>query len=255
MKTIELNGKKLQMYDSIDELPIINFQKYNKYILFDSGIGSDVNSIDTHLVKLAKLIKTDKSKAARELQNMRLNMHMVVSEISPANMAFVALIYSIDGELLTDLSEDNIKHILETLNRGKHSKIIDFLAKFKKKLDSELLTYFPKLFDDTFGKNIFDRYMHKANLQLAHILGEADHVKEIEDIDAYLFNLYKPKIFEGKESIEIRFDKQFETSCMLISQKANRDAKKMTVLEYYTVLENIQKQLEAEAKAYNKKRI
>lgn len=253
MRTIELNGKKLQMYDSIDELPVINFQKYNKYVLFDSGIGSDANSIDDHLVKLAKLIKTDKVKAARELQNMRLNMHMVVSEISPSNMAFVALIHSIDGELLADLSEDNIKRILEMLNRGKRSKIIDFLLRFKKKLDSELLTYFPKLFDDAFGKNLFDKYMYKANLQLAHILGDADYVKEIEDLDTYLLGLYKPKVFEGKESIEIRFDKQFETSCMLISQKANRDAKKMTVLEYYTVLENIQKQLEAEAKAYNKK--
>lgn len=253
MKTVELNGKKLQMYDSIDELPIINFQKYNKYILFDSGIGSDVNSIDEHLVKLAKLIKTDKAKASRELQNMRLNMHMIVSEITPSNMAFAALIHSIDDEPLTDLSEDNLKHILETLNRGKRSKIVDFLAKFKKKLDSELMMYFPKLFDDTAGKNIFDKYMHKTDLQLAHILGDADYVKDIEDLEAYLFSLYKPKVFEGKESIEIRFDKQFETSCMLISQKANRDAKKMTVLEYYTVLENIQKQLDVEAKAYNKK--
>lgn len=255
MKTIELNGKKLQMYDSIDELPIINFQKYNKYVLFDSGIGSDVNSIDEHLVKLAKLIKTDKAKASRELQNMRLNMHMVISEISPSNMAFVALIHSIDGKPLTDLSEDNIKHILETLSRGKHSKIIDFLQKFKKKLDSELLMYFPKMFDDTTGKNIFDKHMLKADMQLKHILEGANNVKDIEALDAYLFGLYKPKAFEGKESVEIRFDKQFETSCMLISQKANRDAKKMTVLEYYTVLENIQKQLDTESKAYNKKRV
>lgn len=255
MKTIELNGKTLQLYDSIDELPIINFQKYNKYILLDSGIGSDVNSIDTHIINLAKLIKTDLKKASKELQNMRLNMHMVVSEISPSNMAFTALIHSIDGEPLTDLSEDNLKRVLETLNRGKRSKIVDFLAKFKKKLDTELLMYFPKLFDDAHSKNIHDKYMVRANLQIDQMLNGTDHTESIKEIETYLLGLYKPKAFEGKESVEIRFDKQFETSCMLISQKANRDAKKMTVLEYYTVLENIQKQLEAEAKAYNKKRV
>lgn len=252
MKEVKINGKVLQMYDSIDELPIINFQKYNKYILLDSGIGSDVNSVDEHLTKLAKLIKSDKAKATRELQNMRLNMHMIVSEVAPVHMAFTALIHSIDGKVLTDLSENNLKAIFGELNRGKRSKLIEFLAYFKKKLDTELLLYFPKLFDDSFEKNIFDKYMQRANLQLAHIIEGEDQKAAIKDIDNYLFGLYKPKTFEGKESVEIRFDKQFELSCILISQKVNREAKNMTVLEYYTALENIQKQAEAESKAYKK---
>lgn len=253
MKTIKLGKKAIQLYDSIDELPIVNFQKYNKYILFDSGIGSDANSIDEHLVKLTRLINTDKAKASIELQNLRLNLHMVVSEISPVHMAFVALIKAIDNEPLTDLSEDNIKKILEDIKHEKRSKIIDFLMYFKKKLDAELLLYFPKFFVDTYEKNIFDKCLQKARLQLEHILEDIDNTKEIKDISAYLFGLYKPKPFEGKESVEIRFDKQFETSCILISQKTNRNAKSMTVLEYYTTLENIQKQIDAETKAYKKK--
>ena len=64
--------------------------------------------------------------------------------------------------------------------------------------------------------------------------------------------MYKPKSFTGKNSIEIKYDKQFETSCMLISQKANMNAKKLNVLEFYSTLNNIAKQTEAEAKAYKK---
>ena len=41
---------------------------------------------------------------------------------------------------------------------------------------------------------------------------------------------------------------------MLISQKVNMDAKKMNVLEFYSALNNIAKQSEAEAKAYKKVR-
>ena len=63
MKTVKINNHELKLYDSIDEMPIVNFQKYNKYIIVDSGLGSDIDSVDEHLVNLAKLIKSDKDKA------------------------------------------------------------------------------------------------------------------------------------------------------------------------------------------------
>ena len=96
MKTLNINGKMLKMYDSIDEMPIVNFQKYNKYILIDSGLGSDVDSIDEHLVNLAKLIKTDKAKAQQELQNLRQTMHLITAGISPKYLAF-SRVYYIDS--------------------------------------------------------------------------------------------------------------------------------------------------------------
>ena len=62
----------------------------------------------------------------------------------------------------------------------------------------------------------------------------------------------KPKNFNGKDSEEIKYDKQFESACMIISQKTGMNAKQMTVLEFYNTLTNIQKQAEAEKKAYKK---
>ena len=116
MKTINVRGKIIKLYDSIDDMPIVNFQKYNKYVLLDTGLGSDIDSIDEHIVKLAKHIKSSNAaKAMQELQNLRQNMHMVVCEISPKYMAFAALIHSIDGECITDLSDDNLKYILDKI--------------------------------------------------------------------------------------------------------------------------------------------
>ena len=86
MKTILHNNKKIEVYDDIEDMPIVNFQKYNKYLLIDSGVGSDVDDIDAHIVKVAKLIGVnDQKKALQELQNMRQNMYMVNCEISPKN--------------------------------------------------------------------------------------------------------------------------------------------------------------------------
>ena len=252
MKTLNVKGKIIKLYDSIDEMPIVNFQKYNKLILLDSGLGSDINSVDEHIVKLVKLIKTDISKASQELQNLRQNMHMIVSEISPNYMAFAALIHSIDGEILTNLSDDNLKQVLNDIREIKHSTIIDFLVWVKKKLAFELETYFPAEFSGTKEKEVYDKLKQRTILVLQGIIEDTNKSEEIAEIDSYLFSLHNPKSFTGTGSVEIKYDKQFETSCMIISQKTGLIAKQMTVLEFYNTLSNIEKQAEAEMKAYKR---
>lgn len=252
MKTIKLNKHEVKLYDSIDEMPIMNFQKYNKYIIIDSGLGSDIDSIDEHLVNLAKLIKSDKDKAQQELQNLRQSMHLLISGISPSHLAFAALIYSVDGEVIKDLSDDNLKAVMEKLKETKHSMIISFLLWVKKKLATELETYFPNDFTDVRDKEVYDKIKQRTLLQLEGIIKGIDNADKIKEIDVYLFSLHKPKSFIGSTSVEVKFDKQFETACMIISQKSNMNAKKMTVLEFYNTLNNLAKQAEAEAKAYKK---
>lgn len=253
MKEIAIKGHILKLYDSIDEMPIMNFQKYNKYILIDSGLGSDIDSVDNHLVNLAKLIKTDKAKASQELQNIRQTMHMIVSGISPKYLAFAALIHSIDGEVVTDLSDDNLKGLLSKLNKVKHSTIIDFIMKVKKKLDTELETYFPSEFGNSAKeKEVYDKLKQKTILKLEGIINDHDNSEQINKIDDFLFSLYKPKNFSGQSSVEIKYDKQFETACMYISQETSMNAKKMTVLEFYNTLGELKRQAELKAKAYKK---
>ena len=135
MRHLRINDKNVKVYDSIDEMPIVNFQKYNKYLLIDSGIGSDVDDIDSHIVKIAKYINAnDHKKALAELQNMRQNIYMVNCEISPKYLAFAALIHSVDGKEVTDLSDDGLKKLLSDIKEVKHSAVVEFLMKLKKKL-------------------------------------------------------------------------------------------------------------------------
>lgn len=133
MKQIKLQGHTLKLYDSIDEIPVVNFQKYNKCVLIDSGIGSDIDAIDSHIVNIAKFLQAnDKTKALQELQNMRQNMHMVVSGVSPKHMAFAALIHNIDGEEQKDLSDDRLQEIVSMFNAEPRSVIVRILENVKK---------------------------------------------------------------------------------------------------------------------------
>lgn len=253
MKSLLINKKIVRVYDSIDEMPIVNFQKYNKYLLIDSGIGSDADDIDAHIVKIAKFIKANNNKKAlQELQNMRQNMYMVNSEISPKYLAFAALIHSIDGKEVNDLSDDGLKKLLQDLKNIKHSKIIDFLLWLKKKVTSELETYFPGDFVNPKEKEAYDKLKNRTLLVLDSIINDTDNTEQIELIDTMMLNMHTPKVFIGSESVEVKYDKQFESTCLLIAQKTNMDARKMTVLQFYNAIDNIKAQAEAEAKSLKK---
>ena len=250
MKSLLINKKIVRVYDSIDEMPIVNFQKYNKYLLIDSGIGSDADDIDAHIVKIAKFIKANNNKKAlQELQNMRQNMYMVNNEISPKYLAFAALIHSIDGKEVNDLSDDGLKKLLQDLKYVKHSKVIDFLLWLKKKVTSELETYFPGDFVNPKEKEAYDKLKNRTLLVLDSIINDTDNTEQIELIDTLMLNMHTPKVFIGSESVEVKYDKQFESTCLLIAQKTSMDARKMTVLQFYNAIDNIKAQAEAEAKS------
>ena len=253
MKNLIVNKKVVRVYDSIDEMPIVNFQKYNKYLLIDSGIGSDADDIDAHIVKIAKYIKSNNNKKAlQELQNMRQNIYMVNSEISPKYLAFAALIHSVDGKEVNDLSDDGLKKLLQDLKEVKHSKVIDFLLWLKKKVTSELEIYFPDDFVNPKEKEAYDKLKARTLLVLDSIINDTDNSEQIETIDIMMLNMHTPKTYIGSESVEVKYDKQFESTCLLIAQKTNMDARKMTVLQFYNAINNIKTQAEAEAKRYKK---
>ena len=250
MKNLLINKKVVQVYDSIDEMPIVNFQKYNKYLLIDSGIGSDADDIDAHITRIAKFIKANNNKKAlQELQNMRQNMYMVNNEIKPKYLAFAALIHSINGKETNDLSDDGLKALLKELKEVKHSVIVELLLWLKKKVTFELETYFPGDFVNSKEKDAYDKIKNRTLFVLDSIINDTDNTEQIEAIDVMLINMHNPKPFIGSESVEIKYDKQFESTCLLIAQKTNMDAKKMTVLQFYNAIDNIKSQAEAEAKS------
>ena len=59
MNKIEFNGHKLEMFDSIQELPIFRFQLYNLNLMLDAGIGSDINDFDSRCNNVRRLMIKD----------------------------------------------------------------------------------------------------------------------------------------------------------------------------------------------------
>lgn len=253
MRTENINGHTLVLYNGIDEMPILNYQRYNKYLLIDAGIGPGTEAIDEKIVIIAKHIKKDDKKSAiDELTNLRLSLFMTQNEISPKLMSLVAMCYSIDGEVITDYSDENIKQLLIKLQHSKYSTLIEIFNQVKKKIETELRGYFPKHFENAKEKDKIVNIIRLLNAKLDFIETRQDNSASVHALEEKLDAVEKPMIFEGKNSIEIEYDKQFETTCLLISQKSKQNPRIMTVLQFYSTLDSVENQLKAEQRAYKK---
>lgn len=135
MKIDKIGRHTIELYNSIDELSTERFAVYNKMLLIDSGIGSDMDAIDTHITKIMRYLTQDKKDDARiELGNMRMSFYFVIENLSPRHLSYAALVYKIDGKLVTDFSDDNLQRMLKKFSdwgatRGYFEKVLEAVKK------------------------------------------------------------------------------------------------------------------------------
>lgn len=241
MREETIGKHRIKIYDSIDELPILRFHKYNKYLLVDSGVGSDLEDADGRFVRAIKYVKTDPDLAVKELQNLRQLLHLINTTLNPKHLAFATLVVEIDGKPVTDLSDSGLQETLRILNEAKKGWLDWLMELVKKKIDEELSLYFPALFDDARAKEVYDKLRARTLLIVDEIISGQDKLQEVEKIDDYLLSLAKPKTFAGKDSVEIQYDKQFENMNILLAQQLSVKTENMTVLQYYNAFEYLKK--------------
>lgn len=253
MKIVKIGPYTIELFDSIEDLPVVRFHKYNKLLLVDAGVGSDISDIHTHVDRAIRFCKSKPDHAIQELENLRQNIYMVQTELSPKFLAFAALIKSIDGDPQNDLSDDGLKAIIEKLKDLPVSEINDQSASVKKKIDSELQIYYPNLFEDSSVKEYYDQMRQRTLAILdAIISGDDRKQKEVEELTQMLLTFSKPMIFLGPESIEVQYDKNFENMCLMLAQKLNIEPKTYTVLAFYNAFEYLKSQAkELKAKQKN----
>ena len=247
MKKMKLGEHSVVMFDSIEELPIVRFQKYNKMLMLDAGLGSDLTALDAHLARVGEFIKAGETdNAAREIDNLRQTLFNVQNGLTPHFMSLIPLMAEVDGEPLTDLSDENIQRVYDTLKDVTMKAYEGAASEVKKKIEEELKAYFNQGGESAASKEYYELMRRRALLMLDEISDGRDRSEEIRAIESRMVRSDKPRVFQGERNAEVLYDKNFVGCCIAIAQNLNMDAKQMTVLEYYRaieVLEEQQKQL------------
>lgn len=247
-----ISGHDIVFYDSVEDLPITQFHRFSKFCLVESGIGDTIQDIDRHITRVINFLD-DKKKAYQELLNLRQCLYLVANEQDVHNKATLCLVKSVDGKDWGDFSDSGLEELYKLVG-GATLRELDALARdVRKKIDENLLLYFPTIFEDSVQKNYVDLLRKRAVLQVGEILGD-NNKEKIEDVTKKIYGMQNPKGFSGAESEEIRFDKQFEDMCLLMAKEFGGGIKKYTTMEFYTAFERLTKQYNETKKIRNRRK-
>ena len=226
---------KIVLYDDIDQLSIEQFTKINKYWMLHDNLGSSFSDIDNNHISKILMVADNKDKVIKEVENLRLLIHDIINEINPSMMAFACLVHSINGKEITDYSDEGIRKILKALNDS-GLKIGDLKKKMKEvreKVYGDLELYFPDIFHNVLSTAFWTKMKEKAIKQCDAILSGIDI--DLTAADRYFASLITPKSFsEGKE--ELRYDKNFEKNCIMLTSLSNQPVKRMSTKEYFSLI-------------------
>ena len=249
MRTAKIGKHTVEMYDSIEDLPIARFHKYNKMLLIDAGIGGDLSDVDSHIEKAAAFVRIgENQKAVDELQNLKKAVFFIQAGLSPKNLAFAALVTKVDGTETSDLSDDGLQRVVAMLNDTKQSEVVSELEAAKKKIENELQTYFPQFFDSAVEKEYYDTVKKRTMAQLLNIIQGKKETENVDTLTDKILTFIDPPMFDGLENVEVKADKQFERMLLIMSQQLGIDARGYSTLAFYNAYEYLNETLKKKQK-------
>lgn len=251
MNTLIVGGHKVEVYSSIDELPMANYHKFNKFLMFESGLAPNADGVIMHLSKMSELLQTEAyEKLQIELQSTYQAIAFIMNEMPTTSMAFACMIYSINGKPMKDLSDETLREVSLMLSREKIGVMRKHVEELKKKTDYELAAYFKSAFQKSAKEKTALGLARKRLDYLIALLRKGKPYDMKDDVNRQkLIQMYTPINLFGEKSEEIEYDKQYERIKLIIAQKTNLDIKTLTVFQYYTYLEAVKEQVDEEQKA------
>lgn len=113
----EVIGKHaIKRHDSPGELVVTKYNMFNQYALYDSEVGG-YESIAGHFHRMNGYLKSGKMD---DLNQAHKNLNQAFAHVFQGNnfpaLQWAALLHSIDGEVITDISLENLKKIMAMLS-------------------------------------------------------------------------------------------------------------------------------------------
>lgn len=118
MRVIDVNGHKVEIYDTPEQMTMKRYQRFNKFLMIDNEVGSDFTDFTNRLSKAVQYLKKGmRDESVRELENWRQMVYNAFMEYSPQNMALALLVHKIDGTEYTDITGGGLQKVLDDLEK------------------------------------------------------------------------------------------------------------------------------------------
>lgn len=238
----KFKGHEIEIYDTIQKLPILRFQKLNKYQIKASEVGNTFLDYDKRMEKaLSFLRKNMVEDAIKELDNQRLTVYNAFNEISPTAYSFAVLVKRIDKVEYIEFAPDDLDAILKHLEGigFEYFTCVELLREVKKKLDTELSVYY-EVFFPKYGESIeVNLRVQRASLMCDEIINNSNEEKHIYDVEREILERDKPNTWNvwKNGNMERSMEVDFTKFAVNVSELSKQSIEDMTVFKFYATLE------------------
>ena len=241
----KFKNHEIEIYDSIQNLPVLRFQKFNKYQMIASEIGNDFADYDKRTEKaLAFLHKNMVQEAIQELNNRRQTVFNAYNEFTPIGKSFAVLIKRIDKTVYEMYAPDDLDAILKHLN----DIGLDFetsmvkLREVKKKIETELVVYYPNFFPKNTDQNKSYLRVSRVNAMLDMIINNDDSYSDrVFEIEKEILEDDKPNIWNvwQENNMERVLEVDFQKFGISVMELSGQNLTEITTFTFYATVEHL----------------
>lgn len=136
--------KNVEFYEGIEDMPHINYMKFNKEFLRADNVGFMAVDLEKRVVSASSYIQSGQGeKAVIELDNLYLALSYARHEYDPKGIALAAITKSIKGVPCKDFTTAGLEETLSKLqSMGIAKKFVDDKTNSVKKNWKKNLNYF-----------------------------------------------------------------------------------------------------------------
>lgn len=110
------------------------------------------------------------------------------------------------------------------------------MSEIRNKVYADLESFFPAQFTNPLSSSHWRQQKQRVILELKSIIDGEDLSEEIDKIDTMTRKRMKVKNFYGKDSEELKYDKDFEMHCIMLSPHTNQPVNTLSTKQYFTLL-------------------
>jgi len=143
MITFKKRKTEVIFYDSIEEMPHRRYMKFNKEMMRSNEVGNTMADVIKRINRAMGFIGANEAdKAMKELSNARMAFNYSQAELEPKGLALAAMVKSINGVEVEDITTSGLQNTLDVLQRiGITKKEVEDTADGIKKKSNKSLKY------------------------------------------------------------------------------------------------------------------
>lgn len=239
------HGKhEIEIFDSIHNLPILRFQRFNKYQMIASEVGNTFADYDQRTLKALQFLqKGMKDEAIQELENRRQTVFNAFNEFTPVGKSFAILVKRIDNVVYDTFSPDDLDRCLLHLEKiGLGTKeAIETLQEVKKKIETELVVYYPEFFPKNGNKEQTALRVRRVNLILDSIINQQIEEDQIFNVEKEILETDKPNVWNvwKKGNMERVLEVEFHKFAISVVEKLKQPLDTLTTFTFYATVEHL----------------